>query len=81
MNTPVLPPSRTNHTLSSPTDTGVPQAPGVPSWLSGHGSGTDFTLTLTTVETGDPECDFCAQSLQWELYITFLNTPLPCGLS
>ena len=35
----------------------------------GHECGTDFTFTLTSAETGDPERDFCAQNLQWELYM------------
>ena len=71
-------PAQTTHS-PQPLITGVPQAPGVPAWLSDCGSGMDFTLTLTRV--GSLHVTSVHRTLTGTTRVMALNTPFPCGLS
>ena len=71
-------PAQTTHS-PQPLIIGVPQAPGVPAWLSDCGSGMDFTLTLTRV--GSLHVTSVHRTLTGTTRVMALNTPLPLGLS
>ena len=71
-------PAQTTHS-PQPLIIGLPQASGVPAWLSDCGSGMDFTLTLTRV--GSLHVTSVHRTLTGTTRVMALNTPLPHGLS
>lgn len=77
MDTPALPPSRTNHTLSSPTDIRVPQAPG-PILAQWPWVWEDFTIQIHHCGDWGPWAWLlCTEAFNGNCACTFLNTPPP----